>query len=211
MPINDMYQITHDMTQFGQSQLNVYHVQRNNSGETAGSISDAFQNSILPILRLFQSNTVVSNELRIFNLGVSTDFGTFTLGGALGLRVGSDNPTFLAVTMRFPSRDRDIKAGHKRMGGSLESDIVDGVIDAPTQTLMTNIGNALIANWLASSDSHNVCSYAIIKRHCETVDPVTGECIEYRLPKLDGELFFYLPNAFVNNTDISSQVSRKVF
>lgn len=211
MALDDMYQITHSMTQFGQPQLNTFHVLRANAGESAGSISDAFQNSILPILRLFQSNTIINNEIRIFNLETTTDFGTFTLSSALGLRVGNDNASFVSTAMRFPTRDRDVRSGHKRFGGTLEEDIVDGVLQAAPLVLLTDIGDAMIANWLATADSHFVCSYVIIKRICETFDIPLDKCLEYRLPETNGELVFYQPNTFVTNPEISSQVSRKVF
>lgn len=209
MAIGDMYEVVHDMSLFGRNVLNVFHVERANGGELAGSISDAFQNSILPTLRLYQTTTVVNNELRIFNLGTSTDFGTFTLSAAAGLRAAPSSPSFVAPGMRFPSSDRDIRSGFKRYAGGSESDYADGVLNAAALVLLTDIGDDLTADWLASSDSHIVCNYAIIKRICKTTDPVTGKCLVYRLPETDGELKFYKPSSFINQADVSSQVSRK--
>ena len=211
MAIIDMYEIVHDMTQLGQNMLIVTHAERALPGEVAQSVADSYANSILPIVRLQQDNTVVNNELRVFNLGVPTDFHTQSLLGALGLRAGLTAPTFIGGAVRFPSLNREIRSGHKRFSGMQESDYTDGVLTAPANTLLENNGDALIGNWLSSIDAHVVANYAIIKRICKTTDPVTGKCLVYRLPVDDAELKFYLPNARIVNQNISSQVSRKVF
>ncbi len=210
MALNDIYQITHDMTLFGKTVISTYHVERSSGVEVAGSISDAFQNSILLALRLLQSDEVVNNELRIFNLGETTDFGTFTLGASVGLRLGLDSPRFISGAIRFPTRDRDVRNGFKRLPGMLESDYTDGVISAATLVLMDDIGDVLIADWLSSIDAHVVCNYVVLARVCETFDPVTGKCIEYRLPDSDVELKFFTPNQRISQVDITSQVSRKL-
>ena len=211
MALADMYQITYDMTQFGRTMLMVFHVLRTSAIETAGSINDGFANSILPTLRLAQVDSVVSNETRIFNLETTTDFGTFSLSAAPGLRTGADSPSFIAVTQRYPTRDRDIKSGFKRFPGTIEEDYSDGVIGPIPLALFDANGVAIIGDWLSSIDAHIICNYVIIKRICQKVDPVTDECLEYRLPETNGELVFYQPNTFLTNPDISSQVSRKVF
>lgn len=209
MALDDMFEIVHDCTLFNKPVLNVYHVLRANSGETSGAISDAFQNSILPTIRLYQVDDVVNNELRIFNLGTSTDFGAFTLAAATGLRTGLPSPRFIAPGMRFPSRDRDIRSGFKRYAGGSEADYADGVLDATALGLINDIGDDLLGNWLASSDSHIVCNFVIIRRVCKTFAPDGETCLIYRLPELDSELEFYQPTTRLTNTDISSQVSRK--
>lgn len=211
MAIVDMYQIVHDMTYLGQTVLSVYHAERANAGETAGSISDGFQNSILPIIRLLQNDAVTNNELRIFNLGSPTDFGAFTLSGSAGVRTGANSASFLAASQRFNTLNRLVRSGQKRYAGLLETDYFDGVLGGSTVTLVDDIGDVLVADWLSSIDSHVICSYAILKRVCETTDPVTGKCLEYRLPETDGELVFYIPQSFLTNPEVSSQVSRKVF
>lgn len=210
MALVDMFQVVHRMTQFGKRINNIYHVERANAGETAGAISDAFQNDILPALRALQNDSVVNDELYITNLGDSTDFGTFTLTGALGLRPGAGSPKFVSGALRFPTIDRDIRNGYKRFGGMQESDYEDGVLNAAAVALIEAVGDAMIANWTASADSHHVCNYVIIKRVCETFDPNDPtKCIEYRLPETDVELKFFTPNQRICQSDVTSQVSRK--
>lgn len=211
MALADTFELVHDMTQRGKNILSVYHLLRANSGEDAAAMSDAFQNSILPVLRLQQSSPVINNEVRVFNLGDPLDFKTTTLGAAPGLRVGADSPTFIGGAVRFPSLNRDIRAGQKRFPGMEETDYTGGSLVAAANTLLENNADAMLANWLASSDSHHVANYIVIKRVCKTEDPVTGRCLVYRLPETDGELVFFQPTARVVNQEISSQVSRKVF
>ena len=211
MALVDMYEIVYDATIQGQSVLSVYHVVRSSAIENAATISDGFQTSILPILRLQQNDNIISNELRIFNLGTPTDFGTFTLGSAAGLRAGLSSPTFISGAVRFPSLNRDVRSGHKRFVGMEETDYFDGTINAAANTLLENNGDAMIGNWLSSIDAHVICNYVVIMRICKTVDPVTGKCLVYRLPDDNLELVFYQPTSRIVNQEISSQVSRKVF
>ena len=210
MAIVDMYNIVHDMTLLNKPMLNVYQVERANSGETAGAVSDAFQNDILPAIRLFQTNDVVNNELRIFNMGDPLDFGSFTLSASLGFRTGLVSPRFVSAGIRFPSTNRDVRSGFKRFAGAEESDYTDGVIIGATITLLNNIADAMLANWTASADSHTVCNFVIVKRVCKTLEPVTEKCLQYRLPETDGELVFYTPTSRITQSDITSQVSRKL-
>jgi len=211
MALSDMYQIVHRMTAEQQKIVNVFHVERTSGIETAASISDAFQNSISLALKLLQNNGIVNDELFIFNLGVTTDFGTFTLGAASGLRIGLNSPSFISAGIRFPSLDRDIRSGQKRFCGMLETDYVKGVLGAGPLVLINDIGDVMLAPWLSSIDMHAICNYVIIKRICEETDPVSGDCLKYRLPTSDAELQFYEPTQRIANSEITSQVSRKVF
>lgn len=198
------------MTLFGQNVLNVYHALRRTPIEGAGSISDGFQNSVLPTIRALQNVAVTNNELRIFNLGETTDFGTFTLSAALGLRVGLASPSFVAGECRFPTRDRDIKNGYKRFRGMQETDYTDGVLTASALSTLDDIGTALVAPWLSSIDAHPICDFVIVKRICETTDPITGKCLEYRLPDTDLELKTSQPNQAQSIVSARSQVSSRV-
>jgi len=210
MALDDLYQITHKYEAFGTSMHNVYHAERANPTEFAQEINDAFANSILPIIRLLQTTAFNNVEQVCFNLGDPTDFHTQTLAAA-GLRaIGNDEPSFVSGGVRFPTLNRAVHSGQKRFAGLTETDIGAGVLVAGAITLLANIADALIANWLASADAHHVCNYVIIKRVCETTDPVTGKCLEYRLPELLETPVFYTPTARVVNTLATSQVSRKM-
>ncbi len=211
MALNDMYEIVHRFTQGGKKMTSVFHVLRDSPVETALSVQDSFQFSILPSIRALQSDTVTNDELFVFNLGLSTDFGTFTLTAALGNRPGARSPSFVSGAVRFPSIDRDIRSGQKRFAGMLETDYTAGLVTAGALTLLNDIGDAMIGTWLSSIDGHDVATYAVIGRVCDEEDPVTGVCLKYRLPKTDPELKFYIPTQRVTNSEISSQVSRKVF
>lgn len=211
MALADIFQLVHNHTLFGVPMVNVYHAVRENSGEQAINITDSFANSVLPIIRLYQSEDVVNNDLVAFNLDEETDFFTQSLLSAPGFRAGLDSPTFLAGGVRFPSLNRKVRSGQKRFAGALETDYANGVLDGPSTGLLEDIADALIGNWLDSGDSHHVANFIILKRVCDEVDPVTGKCLKYRLPELDIELVFYQPTVGLVKPDITSQVSRKTF
>lgn len=211
MALVDILQVAHSMTQFGKNYLNVYHAERANSGESAQDVGDSWVNSIWPAILLQQVDTIVNNNIVTFNLGDSLDFHTQSLSAFTGSRVTTDSPSFIAGGVRFASKNRDVRSGHKRFAGMSEGDYTDGVLVAAADTLLTNIADDLVANWLASADSHHVANYIIVKRVCSEVDPVTGKCLKYRLPETDGELVFYTPTSHIVNQEITSQVSRKVF
>lgn len=205
----DMYEVLHKH-HIGQTQLlNVYHCERANSGELAGSISDAFQNSVLPTIRLFQDTAVVNDSLEIRNLDEATDFGSFSLTAALGLRAGTETSDFLAGQVKFPRLRSDMKAGFKRYGPINEADMTGNDLVVGTVTLLSNIGDALVDDWLATSDSHIVCNFVIIKRVCDVVVPEGDPCPQYRLPKTDEELTFYTPLQGIGMGTVRSQVSRR--
>ncbi len=211
MALDDLYQLTHRFTAYGVTMNNAYHAERANPGETAQDINDAFVNSILPDIRLLQPDRFTNVEVTTFNLGDDTDFHTQAIGNA-GIRVSTaDSPSFLAAAVKFPTRIRGVHAGQKRFAGLLEGDILLGALVASAQLLVENIADVLIADWLASADSHIVCNYVIIQRVCEEEEPVTGKCLKYRLPEELEVPVFYAPNAHVLNTEVSSQVSRKTF
>lgn len=210
MALADVFQLTHNMTWQGKSLANMYHVFRANSGEQAQSINDSFANSILPIIRLWQSDSLNNVDIVCFNLDDEEDFHTQSIAAA-GFRAVTNSPSFVSPAIKFPSLNRLIRAGQKRHAGSGEGDYTSGSLVAAAVTLLENIGDAMIGNWLASADSHIVGNYIILQRVCDEVDPVTGKCLKYRLPETDGELKFYQPTARIVNTEISSQVSRKVF
>lgn len=211
MALDDTFQIVHNFTEQGVKMVNVYHAVRANSGEDAQAVSDAFTNSIIGDIRAWQSVDVSNNDVVVFNLGDEEDFHTQDLAGLLGLRAGVKSPTFLCGGLRFPSTNRSIRSGHKRFGGSLESDYTDGELVAGAITLLEDLGTTLISNWLATSDSHHVANYIIIQRICDETDPATGKCLKYRLPESDLELKFYQPTTRLVKADITSQVSRKTF
>lgn len=211
MALTDVYQLTHNYVAFGEPMANIYHAFRDNSGETAQDINDAFVNSIMPDIELLWTLAFTSVDLVCFNLGDPTDFHTQSGAGLDGARAGANEPTFVAAGVRFPSLNRLIRSGHKRFGGLIETDITDGAIIAGTVTLVENIADALIGDWLASSDSHVVANFIILKRVCEEEDPITEKCLKYRLPEPPDVPLFFQPTSRVVNTLATSQVSRKTF
>lgn len=210
MALIDMYEVLHKH-HIGTTQLlNVYQALRANSGETAGSVSDAFQNDILPVIRLFQDSQVINDSLEIRNLDDPTDFGSFSLSAALGLRGGIETSDFLAGSVKFPRLRSDMKAGFKRYGPINEADMDGNDMLAATVTLLSNIGAALVADWKSSIDAHVVANFVIIKRICDTTPPPGDPCPQYRLPETDLELVFYQPAQGIGMTTVRSQVSRRI-
>jgi len=210
MAIGDLFEVLHKHS-IGQTQLlNVYQVERANSGENAATVSDGFQNDILPVLRLFQDNQVVNDSLEIRNLGDALDFGSFSLGSAPGLRAGTETSDFMAGSVKFPRLRSDMKAGFKRYGPINEGDMDGNDLVAATITLLNNIGAALVADWTSSIDSHVICNFIIIKRVCDVVVPEGTPCPQYRLPKPPEVPVFYTPTQGLALATVRSQVSRRI-
>ena len=211
MALIDLFQLTHNFQAFGVNCANIYHVERANSGEFAQEINDSFVFSILPIYRLLQTVQYLNTNVTSFNLGDPTDFHTQDLALAPGFRTNLNSPSFVAAGVRFPTLNRDVRSGQKRFAGLSESDYADGVLNAAVLTLIGNVSDAIIGNWLASMDSHIVGNFVIIKRVCDLVDPVSGKCLKYRLPEPPETPVFYTPTVRQINPDATSQVSRKTF
>lgn len=209
--LTDLYQTTFNFAAFGQPCANIFHSERANAGETAQSVNDAFSNSIFSVYQLLLTAQYEAVDLVSFNLGNPLDFHTQDISGNPGVRVGADSPSFVSAGVRFPTLNRLVRSGQKRFAGLLESDYVEGVLVAGVLALIANVADAMLADWLASSDSHIVCNYVVIGRVCDEVDPATGKCLQYRLPEPPEVPLFYRPNARQINPDVSSQVSRKVF
>lgn len=210
MALIDMYEILHKH-HIGTTQLlNVYHCVRANSGEVAGSISDGWQNTLITIIRTFQDTAVVNDSIEVRNLGDPTDFGSFSLTGALGLRIGLETSDFLCGQVKFPRLRSDMKAGFKRYGPINENDMTGNTLLAGTVTLLDNIGTAIVGDWLSSIDSHIIANFVIIKRICDTTPPPGDPCPQYRLPVIDAELVFYQPQQGIGMDTVRSQVSRRI-
>lgn len=211
MALDDMFQLVHNQTLFGKKLNNVYHAIRTNSGESAQQVADSFVATIINDIRLYQNNEVANIDVVAFSLGDPEDFFTQDLAGLAGFRDGLNSPSFVSGAIRFPSLNRLIRSGHKRFAGALESDYDDGALGAGATVLLEDIGDVLIGDWLASSDSHHVANFVIIKRVCDEIEPVTEKCLQYRLPESEAELKFYQPTVRLVKADITSQVSRKTF
>lgn len=209
MALDDMFNLVHEMTFQGQTILNVYQAERANPSEDAQAIGNAWENSVFPSILAWQPNGIVNIEQRIFNLGDPLDFGTFSLGSAAGVRAGAQSPSFAAGEIRFPSLNRSVRAGFKRYAGVMEVDDTNGVLVAAAITLLETIGTNLVSNWLASSDSHHVANYVVIKRICTSTPPPGDPCPQYRLPEMGDPLTFYTPTSRVVPTTTRSQVSRR--
>ncbi len=209
--LTELFQITHNFKAFGQNCANVYHALRANAGEMAININDAFAFTIVPIYQLLMTTKYTNTNLVCFNLGNPLDFHTQDLLAITGARTGPDSPSFVSAGVRFPTLNRDVRSGQKRFAGLKEDDYNEGVMGAPVLTLVQNLSDALIGNWLASADSHIVANYVVIQRVCDLLDPVTGKCLKYRLPEPPETGVFFQPTARQVNLDVTSQVSRKVF
>lgn len=93
----------------------------------------------------------------------------------------------------------------------MEADVDNGDLIPATVVLVEDIADDLISDWLASSDSHHVANYIILKRVCDEEDPITEKCLKYRLPEDLEVPVFYIPTSRVVNASVTSQVSRKTF
>ncbi len=210
MALDDWFEILDKQDMFGQSILNVYHVQRASAGFNAVTILDAFENTVLTPLLPLQDAALSHTILEARNLGDVTDFATLVPSPAVGTRTGDPFAQFTAAAVQFNRTRTDMKNGQKRFCAGVETDSAGQSWVAAFVTLMQSLGDDMIGNWVtAAAPSTPVCNFGIIKRVC-TVEPPPTPCPSYRLPETDLELQFYIPTVALARGNKRSQVSRKV-
>lgn len=207
--LEKMYEVK-DMQEVGpQNLLNVYHVQRDNAGVSAGNIATAYIDSVIPDLLLIQPTSLNHSTIEVTNLADPTDFANVSIDPEAGTRVGDPFAGFVSAAIQFTRTRNDMKNGQKRFMAGVEADSVGSLWAAAFLDDLDDVKAAILAPWeRAANPGFDVCFYAIIKRVC-TTQPPPDPCPGYRLPEDNDELEFYIPTSGVSRDTLRSQVSRK--
>lgn len=208
MALSEFYELRVSGTIQGVEWLNVFHLKRIEPGAGAFNVVQAFEESILPLWLLTVPTTVLFEQVECENLDDPLDFNSQSLTGQVGARIGTLLPRFNSLQIPFPRQRTDMRQGMKRFAGVNEEDQANGLIVAGLETLLVNLGDALIVFWVETviGVPTDVCEYHIIKRIKYTTP---GGTIAYRLPETDAELVSYAAIAHSASRTITSQVSRK--
>lgn len=209
MAWTDAYEIKDKQSYTQQQVLNIFHVERADTGVTAEEILTAYVDSITGIIRVIQPLSLTHDVLECQSLSDPGDFATATFTPNAGLLSGNALSAFSAATIQFNRRRTDMKNGQKRFVAGNEANIVGNIWTTAFVDLMDDVGDAMVADWeRAASPGVPVCNYVIIQRICDEVD-AEGKCIRYRLPENVSEYLSYQPLTFISRDTIRSQVSRK--
>ncbi len=211
MALSDFWELKDNQVLDGSAILNVYHLKRILAGANANSIGQAFIKTVLQDeLLALQDDSLTRTSIDVRNLGDVTDFISIDSTSLPGSRSGQFLTTFNAAGFRFARTRTDMRNGFKRFAVGVETDANDGTWTAAFQSLLIDLGVALIAPWEeAAAPGIDVCDLVILKRFC--VVPAQSPCLQYRLPETDAEVDanHYNPTNAVVKTHITSQVSRK--
>jgi len=209
--LSDFWELIDNQSIGGEPLINVYHCKRILAGANAVNVGQSFIKSILQDeLLAMQPSAVSRTTIDVRNLGDPFDFTSIDSSSLPGSRAGEILPAFNAAAIQFNRTRTDMRNGNKRWCAGGESDSVSGVWSAGFQTLLTDLGTAMVTPWeQVAAPGVDVCDYVILKRFCVVggQDP----CLEYRLPNTTAEIDanHYAPTAFVIRTLVRSQVSRK--
>lgn len=210
MAFSDWYEVKDFQLMFGQPILNIYHVERADPGVSATNILDAFADSILTPLKVVQPIALSHTSFEAVSLDNPLDFATRVPASGAGLRVGDPYSQFTVLTIQFNRLRTDMKNGQKRITGGVELDSAGQSWSAGLLTDGGTLATALMTPWeRIAFPGVPVCRYGILKRICVGTPP-PDPCQQYRLPKDDLELKFYLPIVAIVRGNKRSQVSRKV-
>ena len=205
MAFADAFEIRHFQTYYSQAILNVYHVEKDIASPAAVKIGEAFEVTMLPLIRAVQINTLTHGSLAIESLSDPTDFAGRDLGGVAGTRTGDPMNSFVAWGIRLLRTTQLVRHGQKRISGCADADVTNGVIAAGTiTTAMNNLLAGLVADWLDAVPVL-ICHQVVIKR-VQYSPPGGG--VAYRLPVDAGEYLSYRPLE-ATLSRVTSQVSRK--
>lgn len=211
MALADVYELRLSGTFDGRNNISVFHAQRTSGAHDADVVGQAFIDTVLSSIAAAQHTAFAYVNLEVKSLGDPLDFALFNVSAFTGSVVGDPLPGFNACAIQFFRTRTDMNHGFKRFSGLTEPDVSASTVQPAQITRMNTIGTNLVSAWDQTSPPlSDVANYVIVKRICDETDPVTGKCLQYRLPISDVELVLYIPTTFASLTKVRSQVSRKV-
>lgn len=210
MALSDFWELVDNQAISGSPLQNVYHCKRILAGANANDVGQAFIKTILQDeLLALQPALLTRSSIDVRNLGDPFDFISIDSSTLPGSRVGQFLPAFNAAAIQFNRLRTDMRNGNKRWCAGGEGDQVDGTWTVAFQSLLSDLGDAMVSKWeQVAAPGIDVCEYTILKRFC--VVPAQDPCVEYRLPDTSAEVDanHYVPTNFVVRPLVRSQVSR---
>lgn len=189
----------------GQAFLNVFFYELDSGTMTAVGAGLDFDARMMDDLSDIVPTEFEYEAIDIENLFDPTDFTTLAPSIANGQWIGDDLGNFTAARFDFPSSNKAIRSGGKRIGPVPEDIATDGVIDNGAYLLELN---SLAVAMLASLDNGTGVAGPVVVKRIREVDPVTGD-VTYRLPQNQGEAVTYPVDVVLPNTQLTTQNSRK--
>jgi len=180
-----------------------FHLWKATEDSKAEDLYNAFVYCIREPLRYCTCVTSHMTSAWIFNLSESTDFhlATFNLPG---YQAGRALPGHDAAVLQFPTKDRAMKPGSKRLPFVSQTYCFQGQVYSDMIGWMQNLGAALISPWY-DEEVENTFDYRIVKRISYMSDK--GKLC-WRLPQRDEELQDYGPDSYVIKKYYGPQVTR---
>lgn len=110
----------------------------------AQSFALALELDVIPDMRDIQSDSVTHVDIIVTNLDDPTDFFTELTGGA-GNRTGDASPPFTSWGFTYFSTNTLLRSGGKRVGGTSELDIDNGVATVAALLLLDDLAATFLA------------------------------------------------------------------
>lgn len=146
-PYDKVYMLLDRQVIFGETVFNRYFFGCETVGVgNAGDLVTEFVDTIIPLLRLIQSNSLVHNQVRAFDVSDILDFEDRALALAGSNGASPALPTNMALGVRSSQPGYGIRPASKRFAGIVEDWVTgNSVIVEPTDmaNLLTALGTAL--------------------------------------------------------------------
>jgi len=191
MASGDHYEILDFQELQGQECLNVYVYQATGSDVNAVNVKTVFNDGVAVHMLDLQNEHITHTHIQVINLDDPTDFSDTVVEEA-GNVSGDCLPPYDAFAIRFVRTSREVRHAHKRIAGVSESAQAQGTLNSGTITNLEAIA-AFIAGPIVSSDPAITLTFKI-----------------WRRPTLSAPQQFFDIGSYVVNTNVSTQVSRKI-
>lgn len=119
--------------------------QENGSGGSAELIAE-FDETVLPLLKLIQSDGLAYFSILAENLDDVGDFAQDAPTTTAGTVTGEDMPPFVATEFRYTRASRSSRHGWKRFGGLTQIMMASEALEAAYVTAAGDLANVLGAN-----------------------------------------------------------------
>lgn len=142
-----LYKIILEQTYSAQTLLNVFwFVNSLGSDDEQDKAAEAFDETILPILKAAQATSLTYTSIRAVN--VTGDLADFVLTPTTlaGTSVGDPVNTFTAAGIRLNRTTKETRNGQKRFAGMVEQRMENQAWDAAFLVVLGDVADALVAD-----------------------------------------------------------------
>lgn len=209
MPLNQIYMLTLVQTwgTGGKAMENVFFYDHTAGTGTAGTLAQAFEETILPLINDLQFEGVKNIRADVINMGDFGDFISWPLDGQ-GEYAAEALPPANAINFTMKLNTRAVKKGSKRISGIPETVQINGVVTLAEYLTRMEAFRIALYDELETVD--NTWLPVVIKRVKEPVVGTVPLQYTYRLPTTDAELVQGEVVTATTTPNISHQVSRSL-